>query len=852
MEASTLQPQDPVYLANVSAVQYELGKYEECCATLLKALALFTDSDPNYSLQSRLLLRQAKCLFYLNKFSEGKEIAQKLKTFCATAGIPSPDTDDVQTHALNQGEVPEAEWNEMSMFKPPLRMKHGEYFCVSHDNPQSAFVGMWDKEKGLPLKEESYSILFAGIADARHLFASLADLGNASALSPFPKTIHFTLVDVKAVVIARDLILLYVLNDLSAINPKEHLTKEEAIQLLALLQYLYLGVIMPRYLYDKLQLVIKKLISDIQNKNLPNWITLNPSSSSDVLEYLQDWTSPQTTVEESLKITVEPAMPGEFVDTGENYALDVLQGMSDLEIMSLPHLPKHANATQRRAMLRQLVEDPKYRDSKAPKFFLPDTFLEACLYHKIRILCPPQQLKEKHPELKSIIDFIGQEYDTNKVAHFQTLIQKIDLKFIYNNWKPNPTVWDKNWIKTLGKQYFNFDWNPSEEMEKIFRGEIVEKKRKFTFDYCARFFSRVSSALSTLSKVIKLEWILGDVYNLCEKLVDNTAREYSVLYDRIYLSNIPDYTGGHLTTSFFAPLLKQLPHAYVANNVLLNTTAFRNVDHWTKTYTLLPNVDVHPKYLGLRYISGTIIDYMLWNVVTRPLPSSMWLKQAELMEWLYAVFLLIVLPPQTEPMESLPRGSRVEHPLNLLGFIRLLKRLEILGYPRHWLGGVLDALLSGQIKTTSCPPPKSFSNKQQTISTKPFCLELETAISISRNKFPFRTLAPIPSPLCEIKLKLVSTIPFMMQYPVFALLFGSKKDIQHTVTGLRHAIILQDLAVHLVSLLLWDPEKTVATVLLPLERLEKMKKDNWFVVPVRLDSWTHIGPPFALRECILQ
>jgi hypothetical protein len=60
--------------------------------------------------------------------------------------------------------------------------------------------------------------------------ASLIDLRAAKKLSPFPKMTHFTLVDIKAPVLARDLILLAILAQLAAIDPAEHLTNIEAVE----------------------------------------------------------------------------------------------------------------------------------------------------------------------------------------------------------------------------------------------------------------------------------------------------------------------------------------------------------------------------------------------------------------------------------------------------------------------------------------------------------------------------------------------------------------------------------------------------------------------------------------------
>lgn len=90
--------------------------------------------------------------------------------------------------------------------------------------------------------------------------------------------------------------------------------------------------------------------------------------------------------------------------------------------------------------------------------------------------------------------------------------------------------------------------------------------------------------------------------------------------------------------------------------------------------------------------------------------------------WLYKVFLHIVLPPE----KSLMVKHRIDYPQNLIAFVfvsfliitvvffvkknhfifnyrlffellYLLKRLIEVGYPNHWIVVVLDSILDGKI-----------------------------------------------------------------------------------------------------------------------------------------------------------
>jgi hypothetical protein len=61
--------------------------------------------------------------------------------------------------------------------------------------------------------------MFGGIGDARHLFESLSDLGRCP--TPTSKRFHFTMVDIKHVVIARDLVLFYIFKHLSQFSMEQ-------------------------------------------------------------------------------------------------------------------------------------------------------------------------------------------------------------------------------------------------------------------------------------------------------------------------------------------------------------------------------------------------------------------------------------------------------------------------------------------------------------------------------------------------------------------------------------------------------------------------------------------------------
>lgn len=92
-----------VYHSNISAVQYEIGKYADCVHTIDTALSLLASSSPpNPQLATKLLLRKAKSFFYSKKFEECKETLAQLTRECESAGIANLDTDGALAKALEQ------------------------------------------------------------------------------------------------------------------------------------------------------------------------------------------------------------------------------------------------------------------------------------------------------------------------------------------------------------------------------------------------------------------------------------------------------------------------------------------------------------------------------------------------------------------------------------------------------------------------------------------------------------------------------------------------------------------------------------------------------------------------------
>ena len=124
------------------------------------------------------------------------------------------------------------------------------------------------------------------------------------------------------------------------------------------------------------------------------------------------------------------------------------------------------------------------------------------------------------------------------------------------------------------------------------------------------------------------------------------------------------------------------------------------------------------------------------------------MPREKLETWLYRLFLKLAIPAHRESQSFV----LIYSPLNLTVFYRLLLHLSSVGYPAHWLSGVLDDLINGRINTTARPPRSDPMKIKETRarmpslsqSVQPFVAELSTLASIWQSALvssPLKSLA---------------------------------------------------------------------------------------------------------------
>ncbi|KAL8279406.1 hypothetical protein RQP46_008218 [Phenoliferia psychrophenolica] len=269
-------------------------------------------------------------------------------------------------------------------------------------------------------------------------------------------------------------------------------------------------------------------------------------------------------------------------------------------------------------------------------------------------------------------------------------------------------------------------------------------------------FGMLGKMLALSPRAVKFELVFGEVFGLLESIQlgteTNRDKSFPTTWDRIWLSNIPDYIGGMVFPMTQLGLLKPLPTSFVTFYCLLNTRGFPSctgplkvpVNSASLTYLGVP-IDSLPTYFGGQFQDLTppigFADYAIFS----PCPTGKLLSRSDLAHFIQSTFLRLALPSRNRSSLDM---QTVREPLNLASLFRILRRLHEIGYPSHYISDALLPILSNSLVTRARPPPDKIPllapvplSPAIPISTAPFLPELIVAASVYHHSLPF----PIPS-----------------------------------------------------------------------------------------------------------
>lgn len=721
-----------------------------------------------------------------------------------------------------------------------------EYYSVDHDTPEPLFS---PDLKGA-IERRRFAFFFGGIGDGRNLYATLMTLaafemqqGETATKNKY----HFTINDLQPHALARDLLVLMILEEISQTFPESGFPGSSE-ELLSTVYYIFIAPCMPAYAYTILQERIEKLLDALQDKTaLPTALDVRMVYRDPLVKVLKGWKH---------HIAAEYTV---------SYIRDrIRRGRNNERVASLGSVPFQ---------------------SKAPAYCKK----EEHFYMNTALLLPPPKLARVHT--KKEYDAYG-NYRPNSMTIDEAVLKHVDA-----NWNPNVTMIDLDWERERPGEDLDVNHNPFELAQAAY---WTLDEPTGLYDVMRDLFWQSVLGLHVLRGRLTIEAVLGDVTIVLEQIrygllghrakgdptVETNAinqdkldikerKDYPYIYDCIHLSNIPDYIGGTIPIVLYAlPNVYKEPDSLVTFNCLRNTPRFRSHAHYNNEYAALSKPSDLEKTFQARlgkHDFDYLASYTSWyrsGTVNQPLEKLM--PQTQLETWLYRFFLKTAIPYPRNPGTM----ALIYSPLNLTAVFRICELLYDAGYPAHWLNGVLSSIISASINTTA-RPPRSEPLKIREVNT----IMSEKAHSTAQFTAEMSTLAAIWSTFCSFPIlsDQVPPVNAIRQYrvrfeypfptritigPTFVIVFIDMTRIADV--RFMHTWLLDDElarrdewayrgrtgAMHVLTTWHYDRRHQMARFWLRQDVMETMKKGMWAVQIWRTDTWVQWSDHKVVGESV--
>ncbi|KAF8876825.1 hypothetical protein BD779DRAFT_1475455 [Infundibulicybe gibba] len=782
-QAEIADSTDVVYPSNLSAALYEMGDYAACLKAIVRAWRLLSLSDSQASgpLVQRLSTRLAKALCHGGRCGTiTRLIVDAPANQRATAELSSKGGSNCawdEWNALVDG-YGNSDWDKIShqakiglsrlpIFRCPVYPSRDCYMMVQEApmslfddrGPQPEYESPIDLSTFTKKELGELSFLLAGIGDARHVYATLVGAERAYFRLPRSKQdsfqLHITMLDTHPAPLARDLCVMLLLNQLVNVRKGD---ATEKVEIMATIFYVYAAVVIPSYCEKRLLSTIEDLIDRLANvpPRLPTWMHVNLEAIDPIMEIL--------------RIFDEDSLAKRRQDI-----LNMLANGTPEELAMLNLTPPPRSAP---IQVKQEYEERKKHFvgvmMEAGKNSVGDLNLERVWYQTTKVLMPPKALWSRHPQFEFYerMDFNARTSDP-RFTQARTINSHVS-----KTWKPNWTLFDK----ASGYPHLE-EFNPFfasvliREFNARFSlggGAAEGEARPLSFYYVSDFFQAAAKALTTLTGRVTLEFICGDPMQELSKMRFNGSRQFPRSFTRIYLSNILhvfriDYTHGIINTVAFAlPVVKCKEESLVTASTFLSPTIWKDDAEFIYTYTLLRPDDVE-RFLGCRFTDRSVImGLTILGRAIRPPALIDLASRPELEAWLVRTLIYTLAPGSSGDLPV-----RVRLPNNVVAFFTLLVHLHSAGYPSHWLGELVQRIVSNEVVTGVTPYrgrwpiPISDAHRMgpvRRIRLDPWAPDFENIFAIASRGLPFHVNLPSDyethaEGICVLEATLASCIP---------------------------------------------------------------------------------------------
>ncbi|KAL8821143.1 MAG: hypothetical protein Q9191_007370 [Dirinaria sp. TL-2023a] len=281
-------PSSPLPRSNISALSFEIGQYAACVQWATSALSRVEEKDT--ALRSRLASRTIKAHMHLKEFAQGRELLQSLSPDSLEKSTLESTLNREEGRTLVDHKTAWISLMELGRYRPALDVTR-EYFNFGHDRMVSQFDERLHSEEQM-----NCNFFFGGVGDARHVYATLIDIFDRETMSklsvPSTKHYHFTMNDVKIQTAARNLIMLWLLQDLTAV-PEASSTAELTMTTIF---HVFCSHVMPGVIFEHMQKVITALIEELNIESpmlrKPYGVYVSQSHKAGLKTALKLWQDP--------------------------------------------------------------------------------------------------------------------------------------------------------------------------------------------------------------------------------------------------------------------------------------------------------------------------------------------------------------------------------------------------------------------------------------------------------------------------------------------------------------------------------------------------------------------------------
>ena len=412
---------------------------------------------------------------------------------------------------------------------------------------------------------------------------------------------------------------------------------------------------------------------------------------------------PMATGVQNPEMSACPEMRAELEAAKESSRLSFLQGVEEMaasDLMNIPDLPGSTLA-QKREALRAFANSPEFHDVNRaamrvgnPQSLSADYVKEFNFWAASKLLPLPDEWRDAHAS-----DAYG------------CTVKRSKLRTCAAQWHANATMVDVPHIGlTCGGQ-------PLPQQELCVDPFSIVKQLTDSdtglgpLDGRSLFHSAIGAlrpAATALAELLsrgqlqlRIEW--GDAHAVMEQL---RMTDSTLLFDRIYLSNVPDYTSMLNAFLYFVPALRGGGDGLFEHELLLNTLMWSSLDQYVFSSSCLRPCECW--MLGVRLQSGDHMDRdgrPRWTTCDDGECAERFRNagRASVESWLHRLLLACVLPSNRDATSRM----RESCPQNLSTVFRAVERLKQRGCPAHWLVDFLNAMLAGKLRTACTPPGAS-------------------------------------------------------------------------------------------------------------------------------------------------